>query len=143
VIHTQNADHGAVDLQRNGYLGARIGFTRKVIRIHADVPGVAHPTSRGGVSNHTATADLLSLLEGGAATHTVQDHVVALGIPQPDRDLNAADRESDIVDDAVEQNLEIESGGDQLRAPLQLHQRLDEVAGGMDTRGGCCELGCG
>ena len=39
-----------------------------------------------------------------------------------------------MVDDAIEQGVEVKSGGDQIRGPLQRHEGLNELAGGIDTR---------
>jgi hypothetical protein len=136
VIDRENADHLVSHLERNRDLGTYVRLARDIVRIHADVVGVAHPAGRGTVTDHAPSSDLLSLFVGRAAAHAMQNHVAAVGIPQPDRHLNAADRGRDIVDHAVEQHIEIQRRGDQRRGPLQLHQNLDEVAGGVNARGG-------
>jgi hypothetical protein len=64
----------------------------------------------------------------------MQHHLVCVVCTKPYRNLYITNRVGDVIDDAIQQSVEIEGGGDQIRGPLQPHEELNEVAAGVNTR---------
>ena len=65
-----------------------------------------------------ADAEAVAFFVHGAAADAVENHLVGCRIAQPDGDFDAAERVGDVVDDAVEEAIEIERRGDELRGTL-------------------------
>src|SRR5580698_6627323 len=63
----------------------------------------------------------------------MQDHSVGVAVAEPDGNLDVSKGSSDVIDDAIEQCLEIEGGGDEMCRPLELHEGLNELARGVDA----------
>ena len=117
MIDREDADDFSADLERNGDFRACVDLAGYVVGVEGYVGGITQLSSGGDVANHTlmADAEAFAFLVDGAAANSVKDHVVTLGVAEPDGDFDAADGVGDVVDDAIEEAIEIERGGDELR----------------------------
>ena len=150
VVDAENADDTCARFERDGDFGAGFQFAADVVGILVNVGSVAHAACGGDVADHALDADLeaLAFLVFGAAANTLQNHLFAVTIAEPDVDLDVADGVGDVVDDAVEERVEVKRGGDEIGGALELHEDLRELAGGLNAGregvtglGGCRECG--
>ena len=134
VIDGEDADDLAADLERKVDFRTRVGLTGDVIGVEGYVRGVAHLSGGGDVPDHALLADAepVTFSVEGAAANAVEDHLVSSRVAQPHGDFDAAEGVGDVIDDALEQAIEIESRGDELRGTLQLHQGVNEAGGGIN-----------
>jgi len=65
----------------------------------------------------------------------MENHLIGIAFTEPYGHLHISEGSPDIIDHAIEQRVEIESGSNQIRRPLKLHEGLNEVAGRVDARG--------
>ena len=136
VFDAESADDLSGGFQGNAHGRARLGLAGDVIGVFRDIGRVAHFAGGGDVSDHALQANFeaRALLVFGAATNTAQHQFVGFSIAKPDIDFDVSDGGSDVVDDAVENRIEIEGGGDEIRCPLELHEDVGEVTRGLNAR---------
>ena len=123
VINGENANDIAANDEWNADCRTRVQLTSDVIRIAIDVLSIVHPSGSGNVTDHALKANLQTgaLFILGATTHPLKNHLVGSGITQPDRHFNAAERGSKVVHHALQQSIQIQRRGDELRGTLQFH----------------------
>src|SRR5271170_71548 len=136
MADAKNPDDQTGGLEWDTDFRAYPGFAGDIVRVLLDVAGVAHLARGCHMADHAPAADLQSVTLPMlfAATHSMQDHFVCIGGAEPYPNLHISDRVGNVIDHAIKQCVEVEGGGDQIRGPLQLHEDLNEFAGGVDAR---------
>ena len=139
VVDGKDTDDLSIGHQREINSRKRLRLARDVVGIDADVRRIAHNAGGRHVSGHAARTELhaRAFAVDTASMHAAEDQIVGARLTQPDAYLYAADRGGEVVDDAVQHVVQLEGGCNELCGSLQVHQRLNELAGVLNAGRKC------